>query len=193
MKFLDKHSNAVTRAATILSKIVEVAYAIGATGLIALLIGFVMRPGAKMPALAPGEEITIRGFSLVCGNPDGFADRTAFGLVLLDGALSMILMWWIFRNAYLILRTTQGLTKFSRGATPFQKDNVRMLREIGIAFFAMPVVRLIISLIAVAVMGPDRAEVSMELGEAIVGILMLCLSQCFAQGVQMQQDVDGLV
>ena len=193
MKFLDKHSNTLTKFATVLSKIVEVAYAIGALALAAALVLLIVYPSAKLPLFAPGEEFTIRGFTLVCGSPDGSVDRTAFGLVLLDGALTMILMWWVFRNAYLILRTTQGLTKFSKGATPFQKDNVRMLREIGIAFFAMTAVRFLISAVAVAVIGPARAEVSMELGEAIIGILMLCLSQCFDQGVQMQQDVDGLV
>lgn len=192
MKFLDKHANTLTKAATILAKIVEVLYDIGAVSLVAALVLLMVYPGAKLPFFAPGEEFTIRGFSIVCGGPDG-TNRTAFALVLLEGALTMALMGWVFRNAYLILRTTQGLTKFSQGATPFQKDNVRMLREIGLFFLFMILVRFIMSAIAVAVIGPDAAEVSADFGDAITGMLILCLSQCFALGVQMQQDVDGLV
>lgn len=193
MEFLDKHEKTLTKVATVLSKIVEVAYFVGA---VILTVGFVLvlvDPAAKLPALAPGEEFAIRGFSIVCGSLDGTVDRTAFGLVLLEGALTMELMAWVFRNAYLILRTSQGLTKFSKGPTPFQKDNVRMLREIGIFFISMTVVKFIMSAVAVAVLGPETAEVSADFGDALVGLLVLFLSQCFAQGVRMQQDVDGLV
>ena len=42
------------------------------------------------------------------------------------------LMAMVFRNVYLIFKTAEGKTWFSKGATPFQPDIVRMVREIGI-------------------------------------------------------------
>ena len=68
-----------------------------------------------------------------------------------------------------------------------------MLGEIGIFFIAIVVVQWIFCGIAVLVLGPDKAEVSAGAGDLVTGILLLCLAQCFALGVQMQQDVDGLV
>ncbi len=197
MTFLDKHQEGLTKAATVLTKLVEVAYDIGAVAMVVALVMVLVDPVTPMSLIwgevAPYEEFNVHGFSLVVGNGDGTLNRPAFILVLIGGAILLSLMGWIFRNANLILRTTQGQTKFSKGKTPFQKDNVRMLREIGIFFISMTVVKFVLSVVAVALVGPEKAEVSAQLGDAIVGLLMLCLSQCFAAGMQMQQDVDGLV
>ena len=67
------------------------------------------------------------------------------------------------------------------------------MREIGIFFISIAVVELIMSSVAVLVLGPEMAEVSANMGGFIVGVLMLCLSQVFALGQKMQEDVDGLV
>lgn len=193
-------TNTLTKIATVLTKLLEIGYSIGAVGLtvgfVLLLVDRNLFPGSLVQGgVLPGEmtEIPINGFSLEIGNPDGSLNVPALCIVLLTGALTLELMAWVFRNANLILRTTQGLTKFSQGATPFQKDNVRMMREIGIFFISMDVVRFIASCVAVLVLGPERAEMGVMLGDVTTGILMLCLSQVFALGMEMQKDVDGLV
>ena len=194
--FFDNHADALTKAATIITKLMEVAYDIGAVGLVVGLVLFLADPVVPLPLVsgtfAPGEELTIHGFSIVCGDADGII-RPAFIICLLTGAILLALMGWVFRNTWLILRTTQGKTKFSKGKTPFQKDNVRMLREIGFFFMGMSVVRFVMSAAAVMAIGLDKAEISANAGDFIIGLLMLCLAQCFAQGEKMQQDVDGLV
>ena len=41
--------------------------------------------------------------------------------------------------------------------------------------------------------GPELVESSVDMMGIVMGILMLCLSQVFALGMQMQNDMDGLV
>lgn len=194
----DKRMNALTKAATVFSKIFEVGYSIGAVGMTVGLVLFLVDrqlfPGTLVKGSpAPGEAVSVHGFSIVYANPDGTLNAAALILFLVTGALVLELMAWVFRNVNLILRTTQGLTKFSKGKTPFQEDNVRMMREIGIFFISITVVELIMSAVAVLVIGVENAEISADMGGVVTGILMLCLSQVFALGMQMQKDVDGLV
>ena len=99
----------------------------------------------------------------------------------------------IFRNVYLIFKTAEGETKFSQGKTPFQKDNIRMVREIGIFCIAIPVVELIVSVIARIVLPVGVVETSVEMTGVFMGLVVLCLSQFFAYGMELQEDVDGLV
>ncbi len=188
----------LTRAATVMSKLFEIGYDIGAVSMIVGLVLFLVDRNLFFGSLVqgapvPGEAWEVQGFSIVVTNPDGSLNNTAAIFFLVAGALSLELMAWVFRNVNLILRTTQGLTKFSQGSTPFQKDNVRMMREIGIFFFAITVVQFVLSSIAVLLIGPELAEVSVDFGGIVIGILMLCLSQVFAQGMEMQNEMDGLV
>ncbi len=190
----------LTKAATVLSKLLEIGYDIGA---VTMIVGFVLFlldknffPGVLVKGgVVPGEAVSVHGFSLalVIGNEVGSLNSAAMILFLLCGAMTLELMAWVFRNVNLILRTTQGLTKFSQGKTPFQKDNVRMMREIGIFFISITMVQLVFSTIATLVIGPELVESSVDMMGIVMGILMLCLSQVFALGMQMQNDMDGLV
>lgn len=188
----------LTKVATVITKVLEIGFSIGAVSMTVAFVLFLadrnLFPGTLVKgAPVPGEAIEVAGFSIVYGNPDGTINTAAFIIFLLAGALVFELMAWVWRNANLILRTTQGLTKFSVGKTPFQKDNVRMMREIGIFFISIAVVQFIAGAVAVLVLGPETAEVSASTSGVTIGILMLCLSQVFAIGQKMQEDVDGLV
>lgn len=188
----------LTKAATILSKLFEIGYNILAVGLMLGLVLFAVDKGFGLAELVQGdpeigETLSVHGFSIGISNPNGSLNGTAMIIFLITGAMVTELMAWVFRNVNLILRTSQGETKFSKGKTFFQKDNVRMLREIGIFFIAITVVQFTMSSIAVMLLGPEFAEVSVGMQNIVIGLLMLCLSQAFAQGEQMQQDMDGLV
>lgn len=188
----------LTKAAIILSKLFEVGYSILAVGMTVALILFWIDRGAALGTLVKGdpevgEQVAVQGFSIVIGNPDGTLNNAAMTIFLITGAMALELMAWVFRDVNLILRTSQGETKFSKGKTPFQKDNVRMLREIGIFFISITAVQFVMSTIAVLAIGPEMAEVSVGMGNIVTGLLMLCLSQAFAQGERMQKDIDGLV
>lgn len=198
MAVQEKSGGKLTKAATVLSRLITISYDIGAVamtvGLVLFLLDKNVFPGVLVKGGAvPGKTVSVHGFSLVIGNPDGTLNNAAMILFLLCGAMSLELMAWVFRNVNLILRTTQGLTKFSQGKTPFQKDNVRMMREIGIFFISITIVQLIFSTIATLVIGPELVESSVGMMGIVTGILMLCLSQVFALGMRMQNDIDGLV
>lgn len=68
-----------------------------------------------------------------------------------------------------------------------------MMREIGIFTIAIPVIGFIMSVIARLVMGSDVAEISIDMGGIFMGIVVLCFTQFFAHGVELENDVDGLV
>ena len=136
-------------------------------------------------------DIDIQGLSMamVHGQPSGasITFSTLAGVVLL-GLSAMI-----FRNIYLILKTAQGETKFSKGSTPFQADVTRMVREIGIFLISTSVVSLLWSVGMRFILGVDSVELSVELDSALIGMMVICLSQFFDYGTQLQQDVDGLL
>ena len=75
----------------------------------------------------------------------------------------------------------------------FQKDNVRMMREIGIFAIDIPVIGFIMSVITRLVCGVDFAEICVDMGGISMGIIVLCFSQFFAHGVKLENDVDGLL
>ena len=49
------------------------------------------------------------------------------------------------------------------------------------------------SVIARLVMGSDVAEISIDMGGIFMGIVVLCFTQFFAHGVELENDIDGLL
>ena len=137
-------------------------------------------------------EFSVAGFS-VRVTENGVLLPGAFIPALLAGIVICGLMAMIFRNICLIFKTSAGQTRFSKGETPFQPDNVRMLREIGIFAIAIPLWELACSVLVTLMVGSDTAEASVSLTGLTFGIAALCLSQFFAYGVRLQQDTDGLL
>lgn len=182
-----KQVNTVTK---IFAKILEVAHWV-ATGLMAAT--------AICSAAAPqwlgnlmdldfvgAESITAYGFEIALANSAGELNLKALRLFAIGGIFLFALVAMIFRNIYLII-------KKSEGSTPFQKDNIRMVREIGIFSIAIPVVGLILSTIARLVLGVDAAELSVNMSGFVMGIIVLSLTQVFAYGAKLEKDVDGLL
>lgn len=91
----------------------------------------------------------------------------------------------VFRNVYLVF-------KKSENATPFQKENVCRLRKIGIFSIAVPVVAFVMRIIIRLIIG-DAAEITVGQDGIFMGIVVLCLTQYFAYGATLEEDVDGLV
>lgn len=184
----------LTSFALVVSKATEILHWAGAASVLLLLIlSFAARswlyPILSEGALKHGAELSTYGLEMTVVNADGSLHSTALTLFFVGAVVILCLMAMVFRNVYLILKTAQGKTKFSKGVTPFQPDIVRMIREIGIFYLAVPVV----GLIATLAVGPKVVEPSVRLDGFITGILLLCLSQFFDQGTKLQTEVDGLV
>ena len=68
-----------------------------------------------------------------------------------------------------------------------------MMKEIGIFSIAVPVVGFVMSVIARIVIGAEAAEISINQSGIFMGIIVLCLTQFFAYGTELEKDVDGLL
>ena len=133
-----------------------------------------------------GADLEVYGFEVNAPVADGNADMLTFMLFGIGAIIILVVMAMVFRNLYLIF-------KKSENATPFQKDNVRMMREIGIFSIAVPVVGFIMSVIIRLVTGVETAELSIDMSGIFMGIIVLCLTQFFAHGAELEKDVDGLL
>lgn len=117
---------------------------------------------------------------------DGSIDMTTFLLFGIGAVIILILMAMVFRNVHLIF-------KKSENGTPFQKDNIRMLKEIGIFSITVPVIGLVMSVIIRLVIGVDAVEININQSGLFMGIIVLCLTQYFIYGAELEKDVDGLL
>lgn len=129
-------------------------------------------------------ELSVYGFDVAVPVLGGMPDMTAFILFGIGAIIILILMSMIFRNMYLII-------KKSEGRTPFQMDNVRMLREIGIFSIGVPIIGFVMGIVMQVIVG--SVEVSNSLEGFIIGIFILCLTQFFAHGVELEDEMEGLV
>ena len=133
-----------------------------------------------------GANLAVYGFEVNAPVINGDADMTSFLIFCIGAVLILIVMAMVFRNLHLIF-------KRSANATPFQKDNIRMMREIGIFSIAVPVIGFIMSVIVRLVCGAETAEISIDTAGIFMGIIVLCLSQFFVRGAELEKDVDGLL
>ncbi len=180
-------NNKLGKITKVLVRVVEIAHWIGAVGMLVGLV-LILTLGQRAVSVAPGSteaEAAVYGFGLTLVDEAGTPDLAALRLFLPVGAVLMALMAMAFRNVHLIL-------KHSEAATPFQPDNVRMVREIGWFLMAVPVVGLVMSVVARLVLSA-QIETSVSLSNLLVGLVVLCLSQVFARGMALESDVDGLL
>ena len=68
-----------------------------------------------------------------------------------------------------------------------------MLKEIGIFSIAVPVIGWIMGFVIQLAAGFDSVEISNSMSGFIMGILVLCLTQFFAHGMELEDDVEGLL
>jgi len=133
-----------------------------------------------------GANLAIYGLEINAKVTDGNVDMTAFLMFGIGAILILALMAMIFRNLNLIIKNSEG-------TTPFQPDNVRMFHEVGIFSIAVPIVGLIMSIIVRLVLGAEAAEVSNNFSGLVIGIVVLCMTQFFAHGIELEKEVDGLL
>ena len=139
-----------------------------------------------MNSLETEAEISVYGFEMGFVNSAGGVNTKALMLFAIGAVIIYALVAMMFRNIHLII-------KRSESETPFNKDNIRMLKEIGIFSVAIPIIGLIMSTIIRLVVGVDAVEISVNMYGLVLGIIVLCLTQFFAYGAELEKDVDGLL
>ena len=133
-----------------------------------------------------GANLDVYGFEVNLPVANGNVDMTAFLIFGIGAVIILVVMAMVFRNLHLIF-------KKSENGAPFQKDNIRMMKEIGIFSIAVPVIGFIMSIIVRLVTGVETAEISIDMGGIFMGIIILCLTQYFVHGAELEKDVDGLL
>lgn len=180
--------NFILKLSMVVSKILEVVHWVCVALLAVLIVLSFTAPDFLISEgiVAEFSNMSIGGFSITCVDALGNNDVVAFRMFAIGAFLIIALTAMIIRNIFLILRKTSA-------GTPFVKDNVRMVKEIGIFSIAIPVVGFIVGIITRLVCGVDAVEVGVDFYSVIIGLVMLCLTQVFAHGVKLEEDVDGLL
>lgn len=188
----------LNKAVLILSKALEILHWV-ACGFLAVFIGILVFAKDWIVSILEagipefGTEVTTYGLEMTPVLPDGTINVTMIIIFAIGAIVSLALMAMVFRNVYLIIKTAEGRTRFSEGKTPFQNSIVRMTREIGIFLISIPVVGLIFSVLAQVIGQSEAVNITISLESIIIGLFVLCLSQFFNYGKQLQEDVDGLL
>lgn len=188
----------LAKLVTVIAKIAEICYWIGSGMTAAIVIGIIAGNTSLISALSSvkpesGKDLAAFGFSISTTNPAGNTVWGSYLIFFITLLAMLLLMAMVCRNVCLIFKTTEGKTKFSKGKTPFQPANIRMVRQIGFFLIAMPVIGLIMSVIAKAALAASKVECSMDLHFIVIGLVVICLARIFAYGMELQNDVDGLV
>lgn len=189
----NKNINKITK---VVSKFFEILFFISFLVMIAAaVLSFVIpeKFGNFLLKSVGNGTIATNGFEIAIADKNGNLISAAVKLFVFAGIFTMPCMAMIFRNIYLIIKTSEGKTWFSKGKTPFQKDIVRMVREIGIFSIMIPVIGFIMSLIARLLIGVDSCETSVQIVGVAMGIAMICFSEIFAYGIKLEEEVEGLV
>ncbi len=176
----------ILKAGKVLSKIVEVISWIGMVMLFLMAVLFLFAPEQMRRDLLPQGGLSIHGTEMAIDAAAASLPVASMVILLLGGALGFGVTAWLFRLMHQVLKTAET-------APPVHPENVRRIERIGWLAIAMPVLGLVISLVAQLFCPGYVFEINIDLTGIVMGVLVLCLSQFFAQGAALQNDVDGLV
>lgn len=188
----------LTKAVTILAKILEVISWVGSALVAASLIAIAAGQNGLLKFFSNIQtetELSLGGFNIDMNSVDAAQVGRAYVVFFIMALISCILMAIVFRNTYLIFKTAQGKTAFSKGRTPFQPEIVKMIRKIGILTLSVPVIQLVMSIVARLILTGHDTEIAVtfDITPVFFGLVVLCLSQFFAYGAELQEETDGLL
>lgn len=191
-----KKGNKLNKALSIISKIMEIAHwiAAGFSALLAL-VSLLDKEFVNEVVADGGAELVCYGFEMNVLTQTGEINYFAVTMAFIGMIFSCSLMALIFRNLDIILTTIMGKYKRAKSSSPFQKDVVKRVRKIGFFAIAMPVVGLIFSAVItiVSLISGISTDVVVSFDGVIIGLICICLSQIFAYGTSLEEEVDGLL
>lgn len=170
----------------IATRIIEIVCWIGAAVILICAIACLIDLGWADRHMLADDGIIFNGVTISTTDGSYRFALPALLTALLGGGVICAMMALMFRNLHLVLASAQN-------ASPFQPANVKRIERIGWLAIAVPVINFLVTLLCKFLAGNKYVEVSFGLTDLIMGILVLCLSQFFAHGVKLENDVDGLV
>lgn len=181
----------VDRAAKVTTKILEVCHWVAAALMVGAIFCALFMPEKTGMFVGyslqeDGAELSVYGFEVIAPIVDGRARTDVFVAFSVGAVILIVMMAWVFREL-------NGIIKRSEGSTPFRMDNVKAMRRVGFILMALPIVGLNMGFVVRLVAGPGGAEISNGVEGFVMGIIALCLTHFFAHGVELENDMDGLV
>ncbi len=181
--------NKVTKLTMILSKIFEILHWIGsAIELIVSVLGFInSQTNDFYDATLVGGEQMLEGiyvFAITLSNGKSLALATI--LVGLTEAGMLALMALVFRSVWRVMKRTQN-------GTPFQPENVSALKRIGVLALVMQGFSMLMGAVVCIACIDSAPDVVIGLDGIMLALVVFCLTQFFARGVELENEVDGLV
>ena len=189
-----KNMKVLNKFALVISKGLELLHWLGVALISFLLVTSIVAKDQLLGFLSKGAvefgpTLTTYGFEVTAASTSGEINMTILTLFCVAALIIFVLMAMVFRNVYLILKKIEN-------DSPFQKDIIRMLKEIGIFSIAVPVVGIIMTFIIGIATGAGVGffvEATVNLDSVAMGVLVLCLTQIFTYGASLEKDVDGLL
>ena len=181
--------HALLKVGKSLTKILEIFHWVGAAILCAATVCALAAPALVdnlirvTPIEGYGAPIQVYGFEMILPAENGMTALFLFGI---GGTAILVLVSMIFHDLHRMLKNAET-------ETPFQKDTLRMMKQIGAFSMAVPLVGLVMSVVTRGVMGADAIEMSVNLEGFCVGVIILSLTQFFIHGAELEEDVEGLL
>lgn len=181
-----KTSKTLYRFAEVLAGIMEVLHWIAAVTMIAfgIVAAVAWEQLERVIAQVENPSLSTYGFEIVAR--EGSLKPMAIWLFAITAVIILSLMAMVCRNVRLIL-------KLSRDGSPFQRDNVRMLREMGFFFLAIPVISLTMGVLLILLLGDTMEGAFLDPTHFVIGVFLLCLSLVFDRGAALEAETEGLV
>ena len=92
----------------------------------------------------------------------------------------------------LVFRKIGQVIRMSRETTPFQKPVVDRVRQVGWLFIVIPVMTVVTTLMADIFFWPQYSF-QVDVSNIVTGVIILGLTQIFAYGVKLEDDMEGLL
>ena len=181
------------KAGYVLARILEaVMWVAAAATALSFLMG-VAAPDAVAEMFGPGVADRKLTMTMVPGalgrmditGPDGELVMGSYMLYTAAGTVELALTALVFRRIWQII-------KLSWASTPFQRPVVDKVKQIGWLFIASPLVTMAVGLVNFLIRWPN-ISVKVDVSDIITGVIVLALSQVFAYGVKLEDDVEGLL
>lgn len=181
----------INTSAKIMMKILEVGHWVAAGLMTAVAVLSVAAPQylkyvMDVESLKAEQDISAYGLQVTAANAAGELSYPTLLLFAIGAVVIFVLMALVFRNLH-------GIIQNAETTTPFSAGNIRRLKKVGIYSILVPLTGFAVSAIIRLVVGTDGAEVSMDLSGVIMGTIVLCLTQYFIHGAELEKDVDGLL
>ena len=160
-----------------------------------VLLAFAPEWLMRLYGVAEQPEGEVLFSQVVSHNYAGGFTMTAAGSMGFDTQLQVIMTAASIVTAALmalVFRRIGQVIRLSGESTPFQKPVVDRVRQVGWLFIAAPLVTVCASLLTYVMCWPSYSF-QVDVSGIVTGALVLGLTQIFAYGVKLEDDMEGLL